>query len=76
MMKLMCGSTECTHNDKCKCTLDFVSMRPVSVHAINNVWNKVWKCDYFEMSEEYKTKLGILGGNVRGTRQKEESEML
>lgn len=53
----MCGYTVCIH--------------PVSVHDAPNVWHKYWVCDHYKMSDEYKEKLNILGGNIRGTFQKE-----
>ena len=70
--KLMCGSSECEHNDRGKCQMDFVSMRPRILHTAHNGWCNTWRCDYYKVSDEHKEKIKLLGGNVRCSLKKEE----
>ena len=76
MTKVMCGYTECANNRRGRCQLDFVSLRPVTVHTLYDGWRHAWKCDLFQISEEHMEKLNAIGGNVRGSRQKEDYEMI
>lgn len=72
MSKILCATTDCKHNQECKCMCGYtVCIHPVSNHTLHNMWRKYWVCDHYEMSDEYKEKLNILGGNIRGTYQKE-----